>query len=151
METTLVAPWVPEITRRPVAFAQVREDAILDQEVVEKLDNGAQVLMVASGGCTAAALASVPKISRLHLVDPNASQIALSRLKLRLLASAGPTERLSILGHAPMPVAERRLCLTSELQALELPVDAMGPIDLLAKVGPDRVARYSALLCQFQD
>ena len=56
METKL-ALWVPEIARRPIAFAQVREDPILDQWVVERLNAKAEILLVASGGCTAAALA----------------------------------------------------------------------------------------------
>src|ERR1700722_7904645 len=97
------ASWILEIARRPIAFAQVREDAILDQMVVEQLDRGAEVLLVASGGCTAAGLAVVPQVARLHLVDSNPAQIALARLKLRLLATAGTAERLAILGHAPLP------------------------------------------------
>ena len=88
-KTTAPAPWVFEMARRPVAFAQVREDAALDQWVVNQLRDGAEILMVASGGCTAAALAT-PKLSRLHLVDPNPAQLALARLKFRLLTTAGP-------------------------------------------------------------
>jgi S-adenosylmethionine-diacylglycerol 3-amino-3-carboxypropyl transferase len=150
METTL-APWVLETARRPVAFAQVREDATLDQAVVEQLDGGAEVLLVASGGCTAAALAGAPQISRLHLVDSNPAQLALSRLKFRLLATAGSGERLSILGHAAMPVSERRSRLTRELQALDLPVNALGPIDLVAKVGPDQAGRYEGLFLKLRE
>ena len=148
---TAPARWVLETAQRPVAFAQVREDAILDQWVVEHLDRGSEILMVASGGCTAAALAAMPKVSRVHLIDPNPAQIALSRLKLRLLATAGATERLSILGHAPMSVGARRLRLTTELQALNLPADALGPIDLMAKVGPDHVGRYEVLFSKLRE
>src|SRR6185369_2121986 len=119
METT--APWVARIASRPIAFAQVREDATLDQWVVQQLDAEAEVVMVASGGCTAAALATAPQILRLHLIDPNPAQIALSRLKLRLLATAEPTERLSILGYKSMPTSERRRRLMHELQSLDLP------------------------------
>jgi S-adenosylmethionine-diacylglycerol 3-amino-3-carboxypropyl transferase len=61
---TKPASWVLEAARRPVAFAQVREDAALDQWVVEQLDAGAEVIMVASGGCSAAALATMPKVAR---------------------------------------------------------------------------------------
>ena len=67
-------PWVLETARRPIAFAQVREDALLDRRMVEQLDGGAEVLLIASGGCTAAALAVTPQISRLHLVDLNPAQ-----------------------------------------------------------------------------
>ena len=147
METT-PASWVPETARRPIAFAQVREDALLDRWVIEQLDDGVEVLMVASGGCTAAALAAAPRISRLHLVDPNPAQIALARLKLRLLATTGTSERLSILGHAAMPVAERQRRLARELQALDLPADALGPPELLAEAGPDHAGRYEVLFAK---
>ena len=150
MELTL-APWVREIARRPIAFAQVREDAVLDQEVVNQLRDGAEVMMIASGGCTAAALAATTTVSRLHLVDANPSQIAIARLKLRLLDTANPSERCSILGHSPMPFAERRLRLACELQALDLPVDALGPIDLVSQLGPDFAGRYEALFAKLQD
>jgi len=150
METT-PAPWVLKIACRPIAFAQVREDATLDQWVVEQLDGGAEVLIVASGGCTAAALAAVAQISRLHLIDPNPAQIALSRLKLRLLATAGATERFSVLGHACMPVAERRLRLMRELQDLDLSVDTLGPIDLVAELGPDQAGRYEGLFSKLRE
>src|SRR4030095_6487649 len=111
-ETRKAARWAGEAAQLPVAFAQVREDATLDQWVVERLSNHAEVFMLASGGGTAAALAGSPKVSRLHLIDPNPAQIALSRLKLRLLTAAGVTERISILGHAPMPTLTRRTRLT---------------------------------------
>jgi S-adenosylmethionine-diacylglycerol 3-amino-3-carboxypropyl transferase len=148
---TAPAPWVLEAAQRSVAFAQVREDAKLDQWVVDRLPVDAEVLMVASGGCTAAALAAMPKVSRLHLIDPNPAQIALSRLKLRLLATSGATERLSILGHVPMSVAARRMRLTTELQALDLPADALGPIDLMVKVGPDYAGRYEVLFSKLRE
>jgi len=150
METT-PASWVPKIACRPIAFAQVREDAALDQWVVGQLEAGAEVLLVASGGCTAAALAAAPQIARLHLIDLNPAQIALARLKLRLLANAEVPERLSVLGHASMPVVERRLRLTRELQVLDLPVDALGPIGLVAELGPDHAGRYEELFSKLQE
>src|SRR6266478_3200406 len=142
---TMPAPWVSEVARRPIAFAQVREDATLDQWVVEQLQKGTEVLMVASGGCSAAALAAVPNVSRLHLIDPNPAQIALCRLKLQLLATAGKAERLAVLGHSPMPTAERRRRLMAELGALNVPADALGPIDIVAEKGPDQSGRYEVL------
>jgi S-adenosylmethionine-diacylglycerol 3-amino-3-carboxypropyl transferase len=142
--------WVLDIAHRPVAFAQVREDPTLDQWVVNQLDASANVLMVASGGCSAAALATMPQVSRLHLIDPNPAQIALARLKLRLLATTGPPERLSVLGHASMPVAERRLRLWHELAALNLPLDTLGPLDFVANVGPDYSGRYEGLFSQLR-
>jgi S-adenosylmethionine-diacylglycerol 3-amino-3-carboxypropyl transferase len=148
---TAPAPWVLETGQRSVAFAQVREDAALDQWVVDRLPKDAEILMVASGGCTAAALAAMPKVSRLHLIDPNPAQIALSRLKLRLLATVGTAERLAILGHAPMSAATRRLRLATELQAVNLPADALGPLDLMATVGPDHAGRYEVLFSKLRE
>jgi len=150
-ETRKAAPWAGEAAKLPVAFAQVREDAALDQWVVERLSDHAEVLMVASGGCTAAALAGTPKVSRLHLIGPNPAQIALSRLKLRLLTTAGVTERISILGHAPMPTLTRRTRLMTDLEALNLSSDALGPLHWVTKVGPDHAGRYEVLFSQLRD
>jgi S-adenosylmethionine-diacylglycerol 3-amino-3-carboxypropyl transferase len=135
----------------PIAFAQVREDATLDQWVVSHFNQGCDVLMVASGGCTAAALAAMPRVSRLHLIDANPAQIALSRLKLRLLATAELVDRLSILGHAPMSLSARKARLAAELQALNLPQDALGPIDLVAREGPDHAGRYEILFSKLRE
>jgi len=150
METN-PAPWVSEVARRPIAFAQVREDATLDQWVVEQLGEATEALMVASGGCSAAALAAMPSVSRLHLIDPNPAQIALCRLKLQLLATAGSAERLAILGHAPMPMHERRQRLTAELAALHAPADALGVIDTVAEKGPDHSGRYEVLFAKLRE
>src|SRR4051812_47061484 len=109
-------PWVREVAARPIAFAQVREDATLDQSVVRELGENVNAVMVASGGCTAAALATMPNIGRIHLVDPNPAQIALSRLKLRLLEQREFAERLALLGHSGMPVGKRQSQLESELK-----------------------------------
>jgi S-adenosylmethionine-diacylglycerol 3-amino-3-carboxypropyl transferase len=131
-------------------FAQVREDALQDIAVVESLGAGARVMMVASGGCTAAALAGAGKVARLHLVDPNPAQIALSRLKLRLLQFAAAAERRAILGHAPMEPSARGLRLKEELGALDLPAEILGPRDFIAELGPDHAGRYERLFAQLR-
>lgn len=148
---SMPAAWVFETARRPIAFAQVREDANLDQWVVDQLTDNAEIFMVASGGCTAAALAANSKVSRLHLVDRNPAQIALSRLKLQLLATAGPAERLAILGHAPMSLRERKGRLAAELRSLLLAPDVLGPIDLVAGTGPDHAGRYEVLFAKLRE
>ena len=145
------APWAVEAAELPIAFAQVREDATLDQWVAERLPRDAKVLMVASGGCTAAALAVMPRVGRLHLIDPNPAQIALALLKLRLLATTGLTERLSILGHAPMSAPARRSRLRSAMRALNLQADALGPLDRVAKTGPDHAGRYECLFAKLRE
>jgi S-adenosylmethionine-diacylglycerol 3-amino-3-carboxypropyl transferase len=147
-----IAPdeWVPGAARHPIGFAQVREDAALDQWVIEQLGS-AEVLMVASGGCTAAALAGgSTNVSRLHLVDPNPAQLALARLKLRLLATHDPVERLSLLGHGPMSPAERGRRLAAVLEALNLPLDVLGPVEMIANAGPDHAGRYEILFSKLR-
>jgi len=141
-------PWVEDAAALPVAFAQVREDPLLDLWVVAQLagnsgrGRGVDVAMVASGGCTAAVLAASPMVASLHLTDPNPAQIALTRLKLRLLEHADPDARLALLGHAPMPTAAREAALRTELGALGLDADVLGPMALVAADGPDHAGRY---------
>jgi S-adenosylmethionine-diacylglycerol 3-amino-3-carboxypropyl transferase len=143
--------WVIEAAKLPVAFAQVREDSTLDQWVVDQLGTSVEVLMVASGGCTAAVLAGMPQVARLHLVDPNPAQIALSRLKLHLLKVAEPSERRTLLGHVRMSATERRSRLTTELGALGFPANVLGPVELVAETGPDQAGRYEVLFSKLRD
>ncbi len=145
-----LAAWVHEAAGLPVAFAQVREDALLDQWAVKRLGSQARVMMIASGGCTAAALAASGHVSHLHLVDPNPAQLALTRLKLRLLQCASARERLPILGHAAMGVEARKARLAADLRALDLPADILGPPDFVADVGPDHSGRYERLFAQLR-
>ena len=142
--TTSLPGWVEEAAALPLAFAQVREDALLDREVVERAGTGARVLLVASGGCTAAWLAACPAVRVLHLVDPNPAQLALARLKLSLLARPG-AERRQLLGHEALPAETRSARLAVELERLGLAPDALGPPSFLAEVGPDHAGRYELL------
>ncbi len=66
--------WVFNASNLPLGFAQVREDALIDVDIVSRLSPGPRVMLVASGGCTAAALAA-SEPSLLHLVDLNPVQI----------------------------------------------------------------------------
>src|SRR5215470_952584 len=140
--TSTFPPWVLEAAALPVAFAQVREDPLLDRWVVEQLAGNARVILIASGGCTAAILATAPNVAQLNLIDPNPAQLALARLKLWLLETSDPATRLSLLGHAPMPAAQRQARLEAELAALGLPANALGPAAYVARVGPDHAGRY---------
>lgn len=106
--------------------------------------------MIASGGCTAAALAASPKVSHIHLVDINLPQISLARLKLHLLRTAEPDRRMAVLGHAPMPAPQRAACLIEALEALGLPPDCLGPMESLSERGPDYTGRYEAVFARLQ-
>lgn len=145
-----VPAWVRQATALPLAFAQVREDPLIDLWVVERLRKGAEAFMIASGGCTAALLATAPNLARLRLIDMNPAQLAITRLKLRLLQTCEPSARLELLGHKPMATPHRARLLESHLGALELPATALGPVDLTAKVGPDYAGRYERAFAELQ-
>lgn len=140
--------WVRAAATRPLAFAQVREDPLIDRFVVERrateLARPVEVVQIASGGCTAALLASLPQVARLHLVDPNPAQIALSRLKCWLLEHAEPAERLAVLGHSDLPAADRDRALVHACAALGI-AHAWMPGE-----GPDHCGRYELLFAELR-
>jgi S-adenosylmethionine-diacylglycerol 3-amino-3-carboxypropyl transferase len=141
--------WVRETAPWPLAFAQVREDPLLDGEIVAQCGASARVLMIASGGCTAAHLLANHNLNRLHLVDANPAQLALTRLKLHLFRF--PFERRqAILGHRPMSATERRTALAAFLAELSLPDDILGPSDWIAAIGPDFAGRYERIFAELQ-
>jgi S-adenosylmethionine-diacylglycerol 3-amino-3-carboxypropyl transferase len=111
------ANWVERAAKLPVGFAQVREDALLDVEVVERIGReNVRVIMIASGGCTAAALAACGKVSEIQLVDANAAQMELCRMKLKLLEELAPRERLGALLKSGMDEVGRYEMVFAELR-----------------------------------
>jgi S-adenosylmethionine-diacylglycerol 3-amino-3-carboxypropyl transferase len=148
--STSLPPWVAEAAALPIAFAQVREDPLLDHEIVASIPPPARVLMVASGGCTAALLAALGNPSRLHLVDPDPAQIALTRLKLLMLQRIDKIARLALLGHAPMAAKERQRRVTALLETLGYAPEILGPVEVWADLGPDHAGRYERLFVQLR-
>lgn len=144
-------PWVSEAAQLPVAFAQVREDPLLDAQVVRGLGPEARIIMIASGGCTLAFLAAACRLGRIDVVDPNPAQIALARLKLHLLQNEECTDRLALLGHAPMRGDEREGRLRAALQAIDVPADTIGPPRVWAEEGPDHTGRYERVFAQLRE
>lgn len=146
--------WVREANELPLGSAQVREDPLQDLELVRGLDRPARALLVASGGCTAALLACQSQLRGLDLVDPNPAQLALTRLKLRLLREPVP-ERMQLLGHAPLPLEARAERLAALLQELSLPAQSLGPLETVARLGPDYAGRterlFAALRARLRD
>lgn len=138
-------PWWREASSLPLAFAQVREDPHLDRTLLEETTPEARVLLVASGGCTACYLAACPQVAALHVVDPNPAQLALTRLKLHLLQSAEPEDRLALLGHRPLAATVRHQQLAGLLDQLDLPPEVFGPPDRVRRWGPDYAGRYERL------
>ena len=148
-KNSAVTDWVDATAKLPVAFAQVREDSAIDVELVQSLNREARVVMIASGGETAAMLSALP-IAQLRLVDVNRSQLNLTRLKLQLLTTANRNERLQLLGHLPMDADQRSGELARRLSALKLPADALGPPTLVARHGPDHCGRYEWLFARMR-
>lgn len=144
-------PWAKEVSRFPVAFSQVREDALGDMELVESLGEKTRILMIASGGCTAAFLSSSKSVSQITMVDPNPAQIDLAKLKLELLSQYRCPERLQILGHRPMPVESRKSALKTLFGSLAIPEDRFGPLEMTAALGPDHVGRYEQVFGQLRE
>jgi S-adenosylmethionine-diacylglycerol 3-amino-3-carboxypropyl transferase len=142
--------WVERVAEMPIAFAQVREDALLDAYLCAWSGREKQRwMMIASGGCTAALLAAAGRFGELHLVDVNPAQMALCRLKLWLLQHATPAERRRLLGHAPMPGGRwKKIC--EIFQKLSLPAEILGPADVIDRLGPDRAGRYELLFAQLR-
>lgn len=148
-DSTFTSAWVRDAAARPVAFAQVREDPRIDRQMVERCATEAgspiAIAQIASGGCTAALLATLPQVAHLHLVDPNPAQLALTRAKLHLLGHHAPTERLAVLGHTTQPAEIRGEAVRRLLAAVGLPEDACGPLAAVAEEGLDHAGRYELL------
>ena len=144
--TATLPKWVMYAQKFPLAFAQVREDPLVDLWVTEQLPARSRGIMIASGGCTAAILAAHRNFSLLHLVDSNASQIKLAQLKLTMLRSCSPVKRLGMLGHNKMSSDER----TGEIVALGFDPKLFGNVSAVAHFGPDYVGRYELLFAALQ-
>lgn len=137
--------WISKARNLPLAFAQVREDALLDDAIVNRLGENISVLMIGSGGCTAALIATNPRIRKIRIADINYSQIALCQLKIKLLENCDTKERLQILGHSSLTSEKRYTIISKYLKALGYSDEVFGPIDLLGQHGPDHLGRYEFL------
>lgn len=138
-------PWTHDAARLPLAFAQVREDPQIDAALLEGFGGSARVVMIASGGDTAALLVAHGLAAHVHLVDANPAQLALARLKLHLLRQVRPDVRPALLGHRFLPPPERAERLTTLREELDLPETVFGPAGFVAEVGPDYAGRYEVL------
>jgi S-adenosylmethionine-diacylglycerol 3-amino-3-carboxypropyl transferase len=153
MESVMNQPapdWVRDCAKLPLAFAQVREDALIDLAVTSALGDRLNVAMIASGGCTSAALVSSNKVANLEMVDCNSAQLGLARLKLDLLQTCNPATRMQLLGHAAMPQEERKSALLEVFGRTGLAPDVFGPLDFVAEVGPDHSGRYERVFHALQ-
>lgn len=141
--------WISQAASLPIAFAQVREDPLIDREIVRRIPHPPQILMIGSGGETVALLAS-ERVARIDVVDANPAQLDLCRLKLRLLQHDAPDQRKRLLGYASMPATERRHALELHLASWNATLDQLGPPTRLATEGPDHCGRYEVLFQQLR-
>lgn len=72
----------------PIQFAVVREDPLIEKELVE-LHKPSHALLVGGGGCTAYTLATLFPELKLTLVDPNPAQLQLIERKAQALQRLG--------------------------------------------------------------
>jgi S-adenosylmethionine-diacylglycerol 3-amino-3-carboxypropyl transferase len=142
--------WLEYVERFPIAFAQVREDTLIDKWIAYQLPDAAHGIMIASGGCTSALLAAIGKFERLTLVDMNPSQLALAKLKISLVSDCSTEERLNILGYNTLPMLERKDLLLRKFSRNHLPEDIFGKLDVVSTIGPDFVGRYELLFSRLQ-
>ncbi|MGQ3892706.1 DUF3419 family protein [Legionella sp. CNM-4043-24] len=150
-KSTQFSSWVHTACQFPVGFAQVREDPLLDVQVIDHLNRQKiKVLMIASGGCTAALLATHPLVNELTVVDPNLAQLGLTQLKLHLLEHCSIEDRLAILGHQFMPAKDRSAWIATHLNLLGFPSDTLGDLDKAGELGLDYIGRYEYLFLQLQ-
>ncbi len=141
--------WIDQALQLPIRFAQVREDPTLDMNVTRRAAGTGKVLLIASGGCTACALTTMPEVRELVLVDPNQAQIDLTKIKLQLLRRCDMVERMQILGHAQMDVAERLRQCEQLIESGD--ISALGPPETVTQRGLDFAGRYEAVFREISD
>ncbi len=140
--------WARRAASLPLAFAQVREDPRLDLELARSIPEGGTVVMIASGGETAACLGRLPL--RLVAVDMNPAQLALARVKWRLAGTEAAEEVAALLGHLPMPAVERRRRMKDLLDQLDLEEEVFGPPEWIAERGVDHGGRYEVCFAELR-
>jgi S-adenosylmethionine-diacylglycerol 3-amino-3-carboxypropyl transferase len=140
--------WARRAATLPLAFAQVREDPRLDLELARRVPAGGTVVMIASGGETAACLGRLPL--RLMAVDMNPAQLALARLKWKLAGSVPADDAAELLGHLPMATGERRRRLKGLLDSLGLDEEVFGPPEWIGERGVDHGGRYEVCFAELR-
>lgn len=137
--------------KQPVLFAQVREDSLQDIELIKSRfpEGKIEIAMIASGGCTAAALIADTSIKNLTLVDANPAQLALTKLKLHLLRFP-IKKRLEILGHEAIEPQKRKIMIEGLMLALDIPEESIGDLEIISELGLDFIGRYEIVFDAFR-
>jgi len=140
--------WLAIARTQPIGFSQVREDALIDLELMRR-HTEPKVLMVGSGGCTLAALVGARAVGHVIVVDSNPAQLALCRIKVALLSKSF-RERLEVLGHRDLEVEMRAARIKELLDATQADPISLGDLSRCAALGLDHVGRYEALFAAFR-
>lgn len=143
--------WLEKAEKFPIAFAQVREDSQIDVLLAGRIYNKTRGIMVASGGCTAAHLASTGIFTHLTLVDTNPVQLELARLKLFLLQNGTKSERMGLLGYSNLDASKRKEGLLNIFEANSIHKNTFGDFDIVASIGLDYAGRYELLFARLQE
>ncbi|AWN74676.1 DUF3419 domain-containing protein [Legionella anisa] len=80
------------VKNNPVQFSVVREDPEIEKKVIHSSD-AKDILLIASGGCTALSLQAYFPHLRFTLVDPNQAQIKLIQEKMKALEEFSATKK----------------------------------------------------------
>lgn len=141
-----VLEYAKNAAANPIAFSVVREDSSQDLEIVQRYfsEEPASMLMIASGGDTAALLSTQAKLNDLTIVDPNLAQLQLTKLKIHLLGLPSHTIQ-ELLGYKDMNPIKRKEIILGLMQALDIEKNQFGDIEQISFYGLDHIGRYEML------
>jgi S-adenosylmethionine-diacylglycerol 3-amino-3-carboxypropyl transferase len=134
-----------------LAFSQVREDYTVELRVIDRLarayDRPLRILLIASGGCTALSLLTLPEVGEIVAIDANIAQLHLVELRRQSLLNLSLAEQLSLIGANLEASASTRIDLYQKI-ADKLPdLTRSYWNDRLAEIGfgVNRVGRFERL------
>src|SRR3989344_9634829 len=77
-----------------IQFGVVREDPLIEKRIIEKTSSK-NILIIASGGCTALSLEAWFPDLRMTLLDPNPAQLKLIQHKIKALRIKSPQKKIA--------------------------------------------------------
>jgi S-adenosylmethionine-diacylglycerol 3-amino-3-carboxypropyl transferase len=134
-----------------LAFAQVREDYTVEMRVIDRLartqNHPLRLLLIASGGCTALSLLTMPEVAEIEAVDTNTAQLHLVELRRQALLNLSIAEQLDLIGENFTTPESMRINLYNKI-ADRLPTTTRNYWDNhLSEIafGVNRVGRFEQL------
>lgn len=103
-----------------IAFSQVREDPLIEHEVIEKIftykKQPLDILLIGSGGCTALGLLHLPYVKSVSCIDANDAQLQLIKLRYTIQKNFDKQHQQILLGISGK--SEERVALWDKLQTV---------------------------------